>query len=103
WSSDVCSSDLLPAYCPAPIRERWGERIATHALRREIVATVVVNEVVNRCGATFVDRIRAETGAPAPDIVRAFVATSEVFALDACWRDIAARGDRAPAARPGAR
>ncbi|AUN93834.1 NAD-glutamate dehydrogenase [Pseudazoarcus pumilus] len=95
---DAFVARALPAYFPAPIRERWGERIATHALRREIVATVVVNEVVNRCGATFVDRIRAETGAPAPDIVRAFVATSEVFALDACWRDIAALDNRAPAA-----
>tara|TARA_R110002049_G_scaffold29236_12_gene99252 strand:- start:82 stop:4887 length:4806 start_codon:yes stop_codon:yes gene_type:complete len=95
---DAFVARALPAYFPAPIRERWGGRIAAHALRREIVATVVVNELINRCGATFVDRIRVETGAPAPDIVRAFIATWEVFALDGCWREIAALDNRAPAA-----
>jgi glutamate dehydrogenase len=83
--------DLLPELVrafPTPLRERFLDRIRTHPLRREITATSVVNGAVNRAGMTFVFRLREETGASAPDIVRAHEAARAIFDQDALWREI---------------
>ena len=49
----------------APLPERYGEQMREHRLRREIIATVVANQLVDRAGTTFAFRLREETGAPA--------------------------------------
>ncbi|MBL8483579.1 MAG: NAD-glutamate dehydrogenase, partial [Rhodocyclaceae bacterium] len=61
-----------------------------HPLKREIISTHVVNSMVNRVGPTFVFRMREETGATAPDIVRAYLATREIFGLVPLWQHIEA-------------
>ncbi len=96
---DVLASDVpedpyirtaLHRYFPQPLRERFAEQISRHPLRREIISTHVVNSMVNRVGASFVHRLRAEYGANATDIVRAYMATREVFDLVSIWRGIEA-------------
>ncbi len=85
--------DFLPElvrYFPAPLRQRFLERIRTHTLRREITATALVNGVVNRAGMTFVFRLREETGASAADVVRAHEIARAIFDQDALWREIEA-------------
>src|SRR5450432_3043973 len=47
----------LVRYFPTPLRERFRDRLDTHPLRREIVATALVNGLVNRAGTTFAFRI----------------------------------------------
>ncbi|MFF3321979.1 NAD-glutamate dehydrogenase [Streptomyces sp. NPDC002889] len=76
---------LLHAYFPKPLREKFGEAIDTHALRREIVTTVLVNDTVNTGGSTFLHRLREETGASIEEIVRAQTAAREIFGLGAVW------------------
>jgi len=39
------------------LRERFLARIQTHPLHREIVATALVNGMVNRAGTTFAFRL----------------------------------------------
>ncbi|HRP23159.1 NAD-glutamate dehydrogenase [Thauera sp.] len=78
----------LERYFPAPLRARFGAQIQAHPLRREIISTHVVNSMVNRVGPTFVSRLKGELGASSPDIVRAYMATREVFGLVALWREI---------------
>ena len=75
----------LEAYFPAPLRERFRERMHDHRLRREIIATGVVNHMVNRAGITSVTRLTEETGATTPDIIRAYVAAWEIFDMDRLW------------------
>ena len=77
----------LERYFPAPLRERFPAQIQIHPLRREIISTHVVNSMINRVGPTFVSRLRAELGASAADVVRAYMATREVFGLVALWRE----------------
>ena len=48
----------LERYFPAPLPERFGDEMAAHRLRREIVATRVTNDLVDRAGTTFVFRLR---------------------------------------------
>ncbi|MFF3496554.1 NAD-glutamate dehydrogenase [Streptomyces sp. NPDC002795] len=76
---------LLHAYFPKPLREKYGEAIDGHALRREIITTVLVNDTVNTGGSTFLHRLREETGASLEEIVRAQLAAREIFNLSEVW------------------
>jgi glutamate dehydrogenase len=79
---------VLPDYFPTPLRERFAGAITRHPLRREIVATVVVNEMVDFGGATFAFRLSEEIGATTDDAVRAFTAAVEIFGLRELWQRI---------------
>ncbi|MEV3861551.1 NAD-glutamate dehydrogenase [Streptomyces sp. NPDC050095] len=76
---------LLHAYFPQPLREKYGDAIDAHALRREIITTVLVNDTVNTGGSTFLHRLREETGASLEEIVRAQLAAREIFGLSEVW------------------
>jgi glutamate dehydrogenase len=80
----------LVRYFPTPLRERFAPRLETHPLRREIVATSLVNGLVNRAGTTFAFRIGEETGASGADIVRAHEAARAIVGQESLWRDIEA-------------
>ncbi|WGL53488.1 NAD-glutamate dehydrogenase [Nocardioides sp. BP30] len=62
---------LLAAYFPSLVRERFSAAIEEHPLRREIILTQLVNELVNGAGSTFWPRLAAETGATVTELVRA--------------------------------
>ncbi|MET9322954.1 NAD-glutamate dehydrogenase [Streptomyces sp. NPDC003038] len=76
---------LLHAYFPAALREQFPEQIDAHALRREIITTILVNDTVNTGGSTFLHRLREETGASQEEIVRAQLAAREIFGLAEVW------------------
>jgi glutamate dehydrogenase len=80
----------LSGYFPAPLRERFAGRMDSHPLRREIVTTMVVNDMVDRSGITFLFRLNEETGASAPDISRAWLVAREVFDLPTFWAQVEA-------------
>jgi glutamate dehydrogenase len=100
WLNDqLLASDLpedpwvgtaLERYFPAALRLRFGGYIARHPLKREIVATHVLNSMVNRVGATFVHRLMETTGATPAQVVRAYLLTRETFALVPTWKEIEA-------------
>ncbi|MDQ1512053.1 MAG: glutamate dehydrogenase, partial [Actinomycetota bacterium] len=80
----------LVRYFPTPLRERFASRIGVHPLGREIVATALVNGMVNRAGTTFAFRLGEETGASGPEIVRAHEAARAIFDQETLWQDNAA-------------
>ncbi|WKX70670.1 NAD-glutamate dehydrogenase [Streptomyces sp. XD-27] len=82
---DLYLQRLLHAYFPSALNERFGEQIDAHALRREIVTTVLVNDTVNTGGSTFLHRLREETGASVEEIVRAHTAARAIFGLGEVW------------------
>lgn len=88
---------LLHAYFPKPLRERFPEAIDGHALRREIVTTVLVNDTVNTGGSTFLHRLREETGASIEEVVRAQTAAREIFGLGAVWDAVEALDNKVAA------
>lgn len=87
---DPYISTALARYFPEPLRVRFAQQIGQHPLKREIISTHVVNSMVNRVGPTFVSRLQTEMGAASADIVRAYMATREVFGLVQIWRAIEA-------------
>jgi glutamate dehydrogenase len=85
---DPYIATALTRYFPKPLRERFAEQILAHPLRREIIATHVINSMINRVGASFVFRVQEESGAAPEDVVRAYTATREVFGLVDFWKQI---------------
>jgi glutamate dehydrogenase len=75
----------LERYFPAPLASRYSELMRGHRLRREIIATVVANQLVDRGGSTFTFRLGEETGAATSDLARAFAVAREVFEMRAFW------------------
>jgi glutamate dehydrogenase len=67
---------------------RFRPQMRSHRLRREIVSTVVANELVDRAGTTFAFRMGEETGAPTPLLARAYTVAREVFRLLSFWREV---------------
>ncbi|MEL7992559.1 NAD-glutamate dehydrogenase [Streptomyces albidoflavus] len=88
---------LLHAYFPKALVEKFPEQIVAHALRREIITTMLVNDTVNTGGATFLHRLREETGASLEEIVRAQLAAREIFGLSAVWDAVEALDNQVPA------
>ncbi|MEV0617012.1 NAD-glutamate dehydrogenase [Nonomuraea sp. NPDC050404] len=78
---DPYLASWLVSYFPSALRERFRTYMDEHPLRREIITTRIVNELVNSAGTTFMYRFGEETGASTPDIVRAYLVAREVFDL----------------------
>ncbi|MBB5788503.1 NAD-glutamate dehydrogenase [Jiangella mangrovi] len=71
----------LHAYFPSALRDRYGDVIDEHPLRREIITNVVVNELVNTAGTTFAYRLGMETGGTVEDLARAHTIGGVVFQI----------------------
>jgi len=80
----------LERYFPPPLPERYSDRMRSHRLRREIIATVVANQLVDRAGTTFAFRLGEETGAPPSLLARGYAVAREVFDMRAFWSAIEA-------------
>jgi glutamate dehydrogenase len=71
-------SDLF-AYFPATMRQDYRTQMEDHPLRREIIVTQVVNDLVNGAGMTFWPRLAGETGATPAELTRANFVSREIF------------------------
>jgi glutamate dehydrogenase len=75
----------LAEYFPPAVVERFGHLMAAHPLRREIVATIVTNDVINSMGITFVSRMVAETGAGPEEVAGGFIVARDVSDAREPW------------------
>jgi glutamate dehydrogenase len=80
----------LPEYFPRALRERFPAAVAGHPLRREIVATQLVNDMVDGAGTTYAFRLSEELAAEPTDIARAYAITTRVFDLPKLWASMRA-------------
>jgi glutamate dehydrogenase len=78
----------LRSYFPRPVVERFGDRIAEHPLRRELVATLAANDVVDALGPTFVSGLTGELATEPAEAVRAFRIAREVTGATQRWLEI---------------
>jgi glutamate dehydrogenase len=94
--NDPYITTSLMRYFPAPLRERYREQMERHPLKYEIIATHVTNEMINRVGSTYVHRMQEETGATAPDVVRAYLISREIFDFVSFWQALEALDNEVP-------
>jgi glutamate dehydrogenase len=72
---------VLRGYFPRQLSERFDAELDAHPLRRQIVCTVVANDMINQGGITFAFRAIEETTATAAAVARAFVVAREAYDL----------------------
>ncbi len=84
----------LPRYFPAQLRDGFATDIRGHQLRREILTTMLVNNVVDTGGITFAYRVTEDAGVGYVDAVRAFAAADAIFGIEQTWRHIRSAGDQ---------
>ncbi|GAA6133620.1 NAD-glutamate dehydrogenase GdhB [Oceaniserpentilla sp. 4NH20-0058] len=89
-SQDTYLARSVESAFPNTLLERFPEALYDHQLRSEIVATQLANEMVNRMGITYVNRMRDSTGSDINAIVKAYVAARDVFRLSELWEQIEA-------------
>ncbi|MDP6874376.1 MAG: NAD-glutamate dehydrogenase [Alphaproteobacteria bacterium] len=100
--SDLANSQgLVPdlvKYFPRQLRRRQRAAILQHRLRREIIATVTANSIVNRLGITFVHDVMEETGASVEAVARSYAAARDLFDMRQLWNQIETLDNTVPAA-----
>ncbi|MFT5539992.1 MAG: glutamate dehydrogenase, partial [Alphaproteobacteria bacterium] len=99
--SDLPDENLLEkdlvAYFPTLIRKKFAAAIPRHRLNREIITTILTNQIGNRAGFTFVNDLKERTGQGAPDIARGFAIVRDSFGLENIWAGIEALDNKVAA------
>jgi glutamate dehydrogenase len=90
-------NDLF-GYFPTKMRQDYRAQMEDHPLRREIVVTQIVNDLVNGAGITYFHRLSGETGASAAELARANFVAREIFGSRAMLDEIASFDNRMDAA-----
>ncbi len=80
-------SDLY-SYFPRAMRQDYRGAMVDHPLRREIVVTQIVNDLVNGAGITYLHRLSGETSASAAELTRANFIAREIFGTAGLLREI---------------
>ncbi|MCZ4272415.1 NAD-glutamate dehydrogenase [Maritalea porphyrae] len=68
-------------YFPDQLADEHPDTIKNHRLRREVIATVLCNAMINRGGPDFVHRVAAATGSDASQVAAAYAAARDSFGL----------------------
>ena len=80
----------LKRYFPKTMQQDFESAIVSHPLKREIIATVMTNSMVNRAGITFAFELMQDMGASARDAAAAYAIIRDGYGLRAMWNAIEA-------------
>ncbi|MBY7648960.1 MAG: NAD-glutamate dehydrogenase [Candidatus Liberibacter europaeus] len=79
---------LLLNYFPQKLSKLCPEEIMNHQLRREIIATVLANKIINHGGSCFVVSLAKETGCSIENVVRSAVIAYDGYELESLWKEV---------------
>ena len=71
--------DFLYNYFPQKMTDMFGNMLEKHQLKREIIATILTNQVINCTGPSFIDSMKSRTGAEISEIINAFSLVYQIF------------------------
>ncbi len=94
---DPFFDSCLSAYFPKPLR-KYRAAIDGHRLRRDIIATVLANDMIDRCGPSFPSRLMAAAGCDVAALASGYEAAKAALDFDALWDAAEALDLKAPAA-----
>ncbi|KPP99993.1 NAD-glutamate dehydrogenase [Marinobacter sp. HL-58] len=84
---DRFAAALYSAF-PASLLEHFPEAIDSHPLRAEISATQIANDMVNRMGISWADKLRNATGADCGRIAAAYLISLQIHDVETQWKAI---------------
>ena len=88
YTQDEALVPLLLTAFPEPMRKDWRKDILAHRLRREIVATKLANQVINRLGLIHPFELAEEEGVGLGAVAAAFVCAEHLLEVDTIWTAI---------------
>ncbi len=71
----------LYRYFPTTLHTAYPDAVAGHRLKREVIATVLANAMINHGGPAFVSELTAATSASPGEVALAYAATRDVYGL----------------------
>ena len=95
---DPYLSKELQRYFPQPLQKKYADAMERHRLKREIIATAVTNQTINRMGATFLLRMQEDTGRSIAEVAKAYTISRETLDARALWAQIDALDGTLPEA-----
>ncbi|MDT0619184.1 NAD-glutamate dehydrogenase [Salinisphaera sp. P385] len=87
-------AELLLAGFPPGLRDEHAEAVRGHRLRREIIATLATNQLVDRMGVALAHRLAAERGVARAAVVRAYLLAAEALDSEALFGAVEALDNR---------
>lgn len=88
----------LQGYFPTALHT-YADAMQAHRLKREIIATVLANRIIDMAGPVFFLRLLEQTEAPSALLVKAFEAASALIEVRPLQAQINALDNQAPAAQ----
>jgi glutamate dehydrogenase len=86
----------LEGYFPKPLRKH-RELLRRHRLRPDIIATVLANDIVDRCGPSFPFRLMSAAGCDMRAFIAGYEAAKAALAFEPLWAEVEGLDGRAPA------
>ncbi|GJM03485.1 MAG: NAD-glutamate dehydrogenase [Rhodomicrobium sp.] len=93
---DPFFNEMLKDYFPAKMQKDFARDIRSHPLRREIIATQLTNDIINRGGVTMALRLLNESGRESGDLAMAYSMANAVLELDDCFAAMDALDNKIP-------
>jgi glutamate dehydrogenase len=90
---------FLKQYFPVKIQKRYSTHFKDHPLKREIIATMITNRVVDNAGCAFLNTLVRQVGATTIQGVTAYLVFDEVLAGEGIRKKISAADNEMPTTR----
>lgn len=87
-AQDQAADAIVLSDFPQQLQDQFGKQILSHRLRREIIGTVVANQIVNRMGMIHPFELAEEEGSGLGDIGAAFIASISLLDMEELWAAI---------------
>jgi len=87
-ADDPAADALVLGDFPPQMQAKYKKELLAHRLRREIVATVTANRIVNRMGMIHPFELAEEEGVSLAELACAFTAACDLLDMEALWQAI---------------
>ena len=84
-------------YFPTTLQNTQTEQLKKHPLRREIIATVFANEMVNRLQLHSISSLLRQPEATIENIGEAYMASRDILGIHELWQQVSALDNQIPA------
>lgn len=81
----------LKKYFPEAMQKEFVPAIINHPLKREIIATIITNDIVNYAGTTFTFNMSVDLSVSMRDVTAAYIIVRDLFDLPKIWEKIDAQ------------
>ncbi|MDQ1391885.1 MAG: glutamate dehydrogenase [Acidimicrobiaceae bacterium] len=88
FADDPVVHDAVTAYFPATVAIQFHDLMGRHRLYRQLAATRVAHEIIDRMGVTWAHETADEFGVGLADAGRAYWAARRVLGADQRWRHV---------------